>query len=472
MNLLRGHRTLMTFLVLALGILPAGGAGAQEGPKPRKKGAPRKAPPAAPTPTMAERMQFGIAVAGAGDLNGDGVRDLLVASYAALGDHDYPRGARAWAFSGKDGAVLRKFTGMDGTPDSTPPLAGEGEPSVASAGDLDGDGVPDILVGAPLTSPGGLRQAGMACAFSGKDGKVLWTGTGKVAGEQFGRSVAGGSDLDGDGAPDIAVGVPLGAPGGLKGIGAVRLYSGKTGLLLREIRETGLGAGDRCVVLPGDLDGDGRNDIAVGGAGQVRAFSGRTGGLLFFARGPEPAPVSPETFDPDDHGISPWPGYSLASAGDTDGDGRPDLVTGTLFAVPRGRSHAGAARLLSGKDGSDRWQVLAPEDAENASLYGAAVAGIGDVDGDRVPDIAVGAPFAGLVQVLSGKDGKGIRTVGGKGTRHFGHAVAAAGDIDGDGTPDILVGDPAWPDDTPGTGRALVISGKDGSVLRTLLPPR
>src|SRR5262249_37645766 len=153
--------------------------------------------------------------------------------------------------SGIDASVLRT---IEGSPDDR--LGA----SLDEIGDLDGDGVPDILAGAPglqhPSSPGHVR------IYSGADGRELLTLTGESAPEGFGDVVAGMGDVDGDSVPDVAVAA---AGGDLAIPGAVRVFSGASGQILW--RAFGNGPQDsfgRSIALLGDIDGDGVRDLAVG----------------------------------------------------------------------------------------------------------------------------------------------------------------------------------------------------------------
>ena len=205
---------------------------------------------------------------------------------------------------------------------------------LVAAGDVNADGVPDIIVGAFGADPGGLIDAGQATVFSGADGSVIHTFNGSASGDGFGRGVASVGDVNGDGVPDIAV------------------------------------ARDPTTVLPG----------------QTKVFSGRSGALIYTLTGP-----------PKNLGV--W-------------------VTSRL----------------------------------------------GDVNGDGVPDIAVGGPCpqggGDLARIFSGANGALLRQFTG-GTCFGSVANVGLGDVNGDGLADVLIG--AWLDG--GTGRAFVYSGLDGSVI-------
>jgi hypothetical protein len=155
-------------------------------------------------------------------------------------------------------------------------------------------------------------------------------------------------------------------------------------------------------------------------------------------------------------------GRAIAGGTDVDRDGRPDILVGAPFegigsthAPPRG---PGEITLFSGNDG----RVLLNVKGESArGKFGASVAFLPDMNGDRTPDLLVGAPgcspderrFGGRVYLVSGKDGAVLRRIDGRAAGEaLGSSVAALGDLDADGVPDILAGAPNAPDHPPQPG--------------------
>lgn len=238
-------------------------------------------------PTPAEGARFGFAVAGLGDANGDGVPDLLVSAPKKDVSEDLPDVGTAYIFSGSDGSLIRSLN---------PPSQGGAEANgrfgsaVAAAGDVDRDGVSDILIGAPGNSH--------AFVLSGATGAVIFTIADPVTEQlpSFGFAVAAGKDLNNDGVPDFAIGAPLSS--GLKG--AAYAFSGADGTLLRRLRSPSqkFAKFGSSIALSSDFTGDGRPDIVVGApdesangllnAGKAYIFNGAAGRLFQSVTSAEP----------------------------------------------------------------------------------------------------------------------------------------------------------------------------------------
>jgi len=349
---------------------------------------------------------LGWAVDGGDDVDGDGVDDVVV---GALG---YSIGGRAEVYSGRTGLVLHTF--------ASPSFS-----SCALAGDTNGDGFADVIVG----DYGGVSSVGSATVYSGLTGAVLHTFTGAAANDALGSAVAGAGDVDGDGFDDVIVGAPQSATFGA-GPGYALVFSGLTGALIHAF--TGDAAGDSfgySVAGAGDVDNDGRADLIVGAwtndqngtdAGMARVFSGLNGSVLHQFLGAT---------------AGDWLGQSVDGAGDVNADGRDDLIVGAP-GDDAGGSFAGSVRVHSGLNGVSLHVFLG---SASGNSVGVAVAGTGDIDGDGTPDVAfANGGGASNVRVHSGIDGSLIFSVPGINAA----SVAGAGDVNGDGAQELLVGDP------------------------------
>ncbi len=212
--------------------------------------------------------QLGKWVSGAGDVNGDGFADVIV----GVPDELNSGVGSARVISGSDGGVLYEFVG-----DAAGDLFGF---TVSGAGDVNGDGVPDLLASAP-TKDNSSPPYGSARVFSGSDGSVLHTFVGDPTTDFFGRSASGAGDVNGDGFADLIVGIPPSD--------SVRVFSGADGSVLYSF--SGDSAGDlfgRVVSGAGDVNKDGFDDLIVSapqddnngdGSGIARVFSGFDGNV-------------------------------------------------------------------------------------------------------------------------------------------------------------------------------------------------
>ncbi len=199
--------------------------------------------------------QFGSSVSGAGDVNSDGYADLIVG--APEDNTNGPYSGRGRVFSGVSGAVLYTFDG-----DSGSDRLGW---SVSGAGDVNQDGYADLIVGAYGDNSNGVAS-GSAYLYSGKSGSILTSFIGDSAGDTFGWSVSGAGDVNGDGYADLIVGAPHDAPNGIDS-GMARVLSGKSGGVLYTF--DGDSSNDffgEWVSEAGDVNQDGYADLIVGDA--------------------------------------------------------------------------------------------------------------------------------------------------------------------------------------------------------------
>ena len=382
---------------------------------------------------------FGYAVAGGADMNGDGVPELIVGAF-----NNGQGAGQVRVINGANGALIHGLSG-----DAPSDFFGR---AVTMLGDVDGDGKADFAVGAPGNGVGGVR-AGLVRVYSGVTGQVLFTGTGATR-DGLGGALANPGDVNGDGRADVLVG----ASGANSNTGYARLYSGLNGTVLHTF--TGQQPGDRfgiSVASAGDVDGDGTVDLLIGapghaanglGSGTIVVFSGSTGLELKRMNGPEAFA-----------GL----GTSVTGMGDVSGDGVPDLAAGapTYAGVA---ANAGRVSLFSGADGT----VLRHLDGTTeGDQFGIAIGWAGDVNGDGISDLGVGAvgndtggTSAGQVQLFNGANGALLFSVDGDAPFDgLGRSVAAAGDLDGDGYDDVVLGAPGNDTTAADAGQARVFLG-------------
>ncbi|NNM24532.1 MAG: hypothetical protein HKO59_00875 [Phycisphaerales bacterium] len=314
--------------------------------------------------------QFGFSVANAGDVNNDGIDDFIVG--APYNDDKGTNAGRVTVCAGDTGAVL--YTRKGAHPGNRFGW------SVAGAGDVDRDGYADFVVGAPYYSD----SRGRIKVYSGRTGATLYIKKGKRTGDRFGYSVSGGVDINDDNYDDFLVGAPHNDDAGGKA-GAVDVYSGRNGSTL--VHLTGASSGDAfgwSVAGLGRANSDRFADFVVGApknddrasnAGRVYVFSGRNYSVLYSIKGLRKG----DQF-----------GRAVAAAGRVDTDGRDDFIVGSPYNDPSGRSNAGRIDVYAGRDGDRLW---AKSGQTAGDRLGWTVAGAGDVNGDGRADILAGAPW-------------------------------------------------------------------------------
>jgi hypothetical protein len=319
-------------------------------------------------------------------------------------------------------------------------------------GDVDGDGVPDVVTSAPTSSEAG-DKAGRIYVYSTKSGKLLWTADGH-AGDQLGTGVEAAGDTNGDGIPDVIAS----APGG----GYAKVYSGRNGEVLLTLRaEKTEDEFGRHASGVGDVNHDGFADLMVGApsnssagekAGRAYVYSGKDGHLLLILSGERAGD-----------------GFGSTVAGFSDKK-QTLLLVGAPNAGPR---QTGRTYVYDGLSSKPKFTI---ESDETGVALGAMFLSVpGDVDGDGVPDVYASdwsnnakGPSTGRVYVYSGKDGHALLTLTGETSGEgFGTSPSVAGDVDHDGHADLIVGAWQYSRDAAGGGRAYLYSGKDGHLIKT-----
>ena len=442
--------------------------------------------------------RLGISVSGAGDVNGDGLADLIVGA-PQIDDGEIKNVGGAYIIYGKaetqfgtlvrghqvlDTAKLKSTDGFMILGDAAGKKLGEPQ-AISGAGDINGDGIDDLIVGA-FSNDNGLngilRRAGDAYIIYGKAGRSGTLDTTNleaadgfiIEGEQreywLGSSVSGAGDVNGDGLADLIVGAP---------------------------------GGDQAYIIYGKI---------VGGGTQFGVKSGNSQVLNTARLAPADGFILRDSILRDLR--SSDVGFSVSGAGDINGDGLDDLIVGGRFS-DKGGMNAGEAYIIYGKTGTgsqfgmpveenkvtrqvlDISSDLTPEDGfmirggEEEGLLGASVSGAGDINGDGLADLIVGAASsdvdgdndAGMAYILYGKAGTdgtqfgtkigdhqvlnttelaptdGFILQGDAEVERLGASISGAGDINGDGFDDLIIGTPEGDDGGNAAGEAYVVYG-------------
>lgn len=465
----------------------------------------------------------GYSVAGAGDVNGDGLADLVVgAPFAPCDGGNTFRCGRTYVVFGRAGGTPINLREVENGVGGFVIYGADGQDeqhsgySVSGGCDINGDGLDDVVLGAPrpfdvfddvrafkgrgvvvfgkadgapvIASPGDLGSAGIVLL-------------GVNAPDEVGDSVGCAGDVNDDGLADVVVSAPRDAAAylvfGRTDPGTIALgdvAAGTGGFLVRGLVAT---RGPVSAAGAGDINGDGRADLVIGVPfASVGTFSSGRAYVVFGKA--DSAPVNAADlmagtgggFVVNGNVDTDYLGHSVAGAGDVNGDGLADLVLGAPNAfIPPDAANARAlvvfgkadtaavdAGALSRGEGGGFEILGAPGDTQ----LGSSVAGAGDLNGDGLADVIIGAigtnSFQGEAYVVWGKPGIARVDVAAlrQGTGGFtvtadtsitdpfvatGSAVAAAGDVNADGLGDLIVG--AW-----GLDSAYVVHGRVNGPFR------
>jgi hypothetical protein len=422
---------------------------------------------------------FGYSVGTAGDVNGDGYSDVIVgAPY-----YDNDQTDEGWAYV-YQGSATGLAASVAWTAESDQAGASFGW-SVGTAGDVNGDGYSDVIVGAPLYN-GGHDNEGRAYFYHGSSTGLAtshnWTAESDQAGANFGYSVGTAGDVNGDGYSDVIVSAPL-YDSDETDEGRAYVYHGSTTGLSTVVdwtvesdqADANFGWSVRTV---GDVNGDGYSDVIVGAPyygngqneeGRAYVYHGSAMGLSSTADWTVESDLADIRF-----------GYSVGTAGDVNGDGYSDVIVGAPYytndQTAEGRAyvyHSSAAGLSSTVD----WTA---ESNQDGALFGYSVAMAGDVNGDGYSDVIVGARYYDSGEMDEGQayvyhgSATGLSTTAdwtagsGQAFAYFGTLVGTAGDVNGDGYSDVIVGAPKYDNGHDNEGRTYVYHGSATGLSTTV----
>jgi hypothetical protein len=388
---------------------------------------------------------FGTSISSAGDVNGDGYSDLIIG--APLNDAAGASAGRAYIYYGGtiiNSAVDVVLTGL---------AAGDQFGlSVSTAGDVNGDGYSDVIVGANGNDAGG-SGAGRAYIFFGGSSMnnvadIILTGA--AASDNFGTSVSSAGDVNGDGYSDVVVGANFNDAGGSNAGRAYIFFGGSSMNNVADINLIGATASDNfgtSVSTAGDVNGDGYSDVIAGA--NLNDAGGTTAGRAYVYFG---GSVMNNVADVTLTGVaaSDQFGISVSTAGDVNGDGYSDLIAGAINN-DAGGSNAGRAYVFFGGIVMDSTADVLLTGAAANDQFGSSVSTAGDMNGDGYSDLIIGAP-----QNDAGGSGAGrvylydyfmkneiipdLSMTGETTNNYLGISVSSAGDVNGDGYSDVIVG--------------------------------
>jgi len=383
-------------------------------------------------PAQQQGSNFASDLGNAGDVNGDGYVDLIV------GASEYENG------QSQEGNAVLYYGGPAGF-STIPDWSVESDQisawmgySVSGAGDVNGDGFADVIVGA-FRYTGALAQQGRAFLYlgssSGPSTTPDWTTDGEQSGDEYGSSVSSAGDVNQDGFDDVIVAA---ADVGLY------LYLGSS-LGLPTVPSWTFpfpnGSFLSAAAGAGDVNGDGYNDVIVGDVGFSNPETAEGRAMIFLGSpvGLEPAPV----WQVEGNGEILVFGQSVASAGDVNADGFDDVIVGS-YQYDGGLTDVGKAWLYlgspSGPATAPAWTAVGDVDR---AWFGWNVTSVGDVDGDSYDDVAINArnnPTGGRAYVYRGGPAGLEATPAWDSGFNGANGVGFSGDLDGDGRGDVLVG--------------------------------
>ncbi len=413
---------------------------------------------------------FGFSVSTAGDVNGDGRSDVIVGAYNY--DNGQTDEGRSYVYHGS--ASVLSFS-PNWTAESNQAFALFGY-SASTAGDVNGDGYSDVIVGA-VGYDNGQSEEGRAFVYHGSASGLSigpnWIAEGSQASTNFGYSVSTAGDVNGDGYSDVIIGAWLYDNGQTEEGRAFVYHGSATGLPPTENWTAESDQADarfgNSVSTAGDVNGDGYSDVIVGAHGYDNGHTEE--GRAFVYHGSASGLSANANFTKAGTAGSDNLGSNVSSAGDVNGDGFSDVLISAPY-FDGGQTDEGIVYLFGGAvNGLNPIAFASIEGNQDSAQFGESASTAGDLNGDGYCDVIIGAPFYNNGQSNEGRAyiyfGSALTPYltfstsveSNQADANFGTSVSAAGDVNGDGYSDVIVGSDLYDNGQTDEGKVFAYYG-------------